>query len=147
MSKSQLDRSLMDMITDPEFGTPDDKMRLFLIYYICSNPTMSQAEVDQYAASLRNAGCDLAPLSYMKRWKAYANMNSVASAAQYGGGGTKTVSKTDKSVTAVVLFSFMLGTMLFFLNRIRKKVVYTGVSTVHGAYMSNWCVPWGTLRV
>ncbi|MGH0177288.1 UNVERIFIED_CONTAM: hypothetical protein FKN15_074887 [Acipenser sinensis] len=36
MSKSTLDKSLLDMISDPDAGTPEDKMRLFLIYYISS---------------------------------------------------------------------------------------------------------------
>ena len=36
MSKNALDRSVLDIISDPEFGTPDDKLRLFLVFYICS---------------------------------------------------------------------------------------------------------------
>ena len=36
MSKTSLDRSLSDIIDDPEYSTPEDKMRAFLIYYICS---------------------------------------------------------------------------------------------------------------
>ncbi|CAB1335429.1 unnamed protein product [Coregonus sp. 'balchen'] len=34
MSKSTLDKSLLDIISDPDAGTPEDKMRLFLIFYI-----------------------------------------------------------------------------------------------------------------
>lgn len=37
MSKSALDRSVLDVIEDPECGIPEDKLRLFLIYYICSS--------------------------------------------------------------------------------------------------------------
>ena len=40
MSKSALDRSVLDIISDPECGTPEDKLRLFLIYFICS-PNMT----------------------------------------------------------------------------------------------------------
>lgn len=36
MSKTSLDRSINDLIDDPEFGTEEDKIRLFLIYYICA---------------------------------------------------------------------------------------------------------------
>ena len=36
MSKQTLDKSLMDVISDPDAGTPEDKMRLFIIYYICT---------------------------------------------------------------------------------------------------------------
>lgn len=40
MSKNVLDRSILDIISDPEFGTPDDKLRLFLVFFICS-PNMT----------------------------------------------------------------------------------------------------------
>ena len=40
MSKNALDRSVLDIISDPEFGTPDDKLRLFLVFFICS-PNMT----------------------------------------------------------------------------------------------------------
>ena len=40
MSKQSLDKSLMDVITDPDAGSPEDKMRLFVIFFICT-PTMS----------------------------------------------------------------------------------------------------------
>jgi hypothetical protein len=41
MSKNALDRSVLDIISDPECGTPDDKLRLFLVYFICS-PNMTE---------------------------------------------------------------------------------------------------------
>lgn len=93
LGKATLDKSLMDLITDPEAGTPIDKMRLFLISFICG-PQMTDAEVDQYAAALLDAGCDLNCLQYMKRWKTYSKMT--ISASQYGGAGTKTVSMFSK---------------------------------------------------
>lgn len=90
MSKNALDRSVLDIITDTECGTPEDKLRLFLVYYICS-PNMTdvpllattfkslkywvinwyivQAETDQYASALQTAGCNLSALRYLKRWK------------------------------------------------------------------------------
>lgn len=38
MSKAALDRNLLELITDSDAGiTPDDKMRLFIIHYICCN--------------------------------------------------------------------------------------------------------------
>lgn len=41
MSKNALDRSVLDIISDSECGTPDDKLRLFLVYFICS-PNMTE---------------------------------------------------------------------------------------------------------
>ncbi|KAM6131345.1 sec1 family domain-containing protein 1 isoform 3-T3 [Pterocles gutturalis] len=76
MSKSTLDKSLLDMISDPDAGTPEDKMRLFLIYYISSAQAPSEIDLEQYKKALMNAGCNLAPLSYIKQWKAFTKMAS-----------------------------------------------------------------------
>lgn len=37
MSKQTLDKSVLDTICDPDCGTPEDKLRLAIIYYLCSN--------------------------------------------------------------------------------------------------------------
>nr|XP_009668263.1 PREDICTED: sec1 family domain-containing protein 1 [Struthio camelus australis] len=76
MSKSTLDKSLLDMISDPDAGTPEDKMRLFLIYYISSAQAPSEVDLEQYKKALMDAGCNLAPLSYVKQWKAFTKMAS-----------------------------------------------------------------------
>lgn len=93
MSKAVLDKSLMDMISDPDSGTPEDKVRLFIIALICG-PPMGEAEIDQYCVALQGANCDISPITYMRRWKAYTKMTAAPS--QYGGGGTKTVGMFSK---------------------------------------------------
>ncbi|XP_077992869.1 sec1 family domain-containing protein 1-like [Glandiceps talaboti] len=93
MSKASLDKSLFDMINDPDAGQPEDKMRLFIIFYICGQ-SMTDVEFDQYASALEAQGCNLAPLYYVKRWKAYTKMASAPN--MYAGGGTKTVSMFSK---------------------------------------------------
>ncbi|CAG0889362.1 unnamed protein product, partial [Darwinula stevensoni] len=95
MSKSAFDRSLMELIMDPEKGSPEDKLRLFLIAYICC-PSMTEVEFDQYASALGNAGCDMNALNYVKNWKAFSKM---ATMPQYGGGGTKTVGMFSRLMT------------------------------------------------
>ncbi|CAH2328273.1 sec1 family domain-containing 1 isoform X1 [Pelobates cultripes] len=87
MSKSTLDKSLLDIISDPDAGTPEDKMRLFLIYYITSAQAPSETDLEQYKKALEDAGCNLAPLNYIKQWKAFAKMASAP--ASYGIGATK----------------------------------------------------------
>lgn len=67
MSKSTLDRPLIDILNDTEFGQPEDKMRLFIIYYICTH--VSDNEFTKYETTLRQIGCDLSPLPYIQRWK------------------------------------------------------------------------------
>ncbi|XP_045143587.1 sec1 family domain-containing protein 1 [Echinops telfairi] len=47
MSKTTLDKSLLDIISDPDAGTPEDKMRLFLIYYISSQQAPSELTVKE----------------------------------------------------------------------------------------------------
>lgn len=68
MSKSPLDRTLADLLVDPEFGTHEDKMRLFLIYYICT-PYIPDGEQQKLEAILTELGCDLSPMAYLQRWK------------------------------------------------------------------------------
>lgn len=72
MSKANVDKVLLDILSDPETGTPEDKMRLFIIYYICT-PYMSDADYTKYESVLQSSGCDLLPLIYIKRWK-YVNI-------------------------------------------------------------------------
>ncbi|XP_053553913.1 sec1 family domain-containing protein 1 [Bombina bombina] len=87
MSKSTLDKSLLDIISDPDAGTPEDKMRLFLISYITSVQPPSETDLEQYKKALEDAGCSLEPLNYIRQWKAFAKMASTPS--NYGIGTTK----------------------------------------------------------
>lgn len=88
MSKSTLETTVLEIINDPEVGSPEDKLRLFLIYYI-STPNVSQAELDQHVEALTNVGCDVSCISYMKKWKAF---NKVASGPIQTGSGQSTYS-------------------------------------------------------
>ena len=47
-----------------------DKLRLFMIYFLCT-PVVSDAEYDQYAGALQAAGCDLSALTYFRRWRSF----------------------------------------------------------------------------
>ncbi|XP_076273523.1 sec1 family domain containing Slh [Rhynchophorus ferrugineus] len=99
MSKTQqLEKSILDIISDPEAGNADDKMRLFIIYFICS-PHLSEGDLKKFENALVEAGCDLSPLAYIKRWKSFTKMASGASLNQYEGAGTKTVSMFSKLVS------------------------------------------------
>ncbi|XP_062824310.1 sec1 family domain-containing protein 1 [Anolis carolinensis] len=89
MSKSTLDKSLLDMISDPDAGTAEDKMRLFLIYYISSVQLPPEADLEQYKKALTDAGCNLNPLNYIKQWKAFAKMASAP--ATYGNSAAKSL--------------------------------------------------------
>ncbi|XP_011494977.1 PREDICTED: protein sly1 homolog isoform X2 [Ceratosolen solmsi marchali] len=92
MSKQTLDRSVLDVINDPDCGVLEDKLRLFIIYYLCIN--LTDAEYNKHEVALLNIGCDLSPLTYLKRWRNYMRMTGVQNS--YEGGGTKTVSMFSK---------------------------------------------------
>ncbi|XP_017775611.1 PREDICTED: protein sly1 homolog [Nicrophorus vespilloides] len=96
MSKATLDKSILDIIGDAEIGTPQDKMRLFIVYYICT-PQITEAEYRKFESVLTEAGCDLSPMGYIKRWKSYTKM--VTGQNQYEGAGTKTVNMFSKLVS------------------------------------------------
>jgi len=94
MSGTTLDKSIMEVLSDPQNGTANDKLRLFLIYFLCT-PAVSDAEYDQYASALQASGCDLSALTYLRRWRSFTmigskNMEYNQTAAQ--GGTTKAVS-------------------------------------------------------
>ena len=97
MSKAELDKSPLELIIDPNAGLTSDKLRLFLIQYLCGSPALSDTELTQYLNELQVVGCDLNSYQYIKRWKKLSKLS--LSDSQYvfhSGGGTKTVSMFSK---------------------------------------------------
>ncbi|KAI1284913.1 Sec1 family domain-containing protein 1 [Halotydeus destructor] len=94
MSRSMLDKSPVELIVDPNAGSPSDKLRLFLIHFLC-NPSLSPEELKQFEKALLEAGCDLNILQYMKRWKTFSKV-TLSNASTHYGGGTKTVNMFSK---------------------------------------------------
>lgn len=98
MSKLALDRPLYDVLADAEFGTLDDRLRLFVIYYICNGHAVADGELHRLEQVLAGQGCDMAVLAYVKRWKSIMQ-KSTELPNQYEGGGTRTVSMFSKLVS------------------------------------------------
>lgn len=95
-SLSANERGPLELIEDQSAGDFNDKLRLLLINYICSN--LTSQELADYERVLVNEGVDLAALKYIKRWKSIAttsaqlpNLNQATIS-----GGTKTVSMFSK---------------------------------------------------
>ena len=90
----------MDFLSDNLAGTPDDKIRLFLILMLCdSSGLLTDNEYRKLESTLQEAGIhyDLKPLYYMKRWKTFSKIpTSLSTASNMYGGGTKTVSMFSK---------------------------------------------------
>ena len=55
MSKLQMsavdEKAIKDVFEDPDAGTPEDKMRLFVIYFLCT-PDLQDSEVDRISELL-----------------------------------------------------------------------------------------------
>ncbi|KAK9870344.1 hypothetical protein WA026_006428 [Henosepilachna vigintioctopunctata] len=97
MSKTQgIEKQVFDLICDPDAGNPEDKLRLFIIFYICTSH-ISETELNKYENALTDAGCDLYALKYIKRWKSYTKLASNPN--HYEGAGTRTVSMFSKLVS------------------------------------------------
>ncbi|ORX84001.1 Sec1-like protein [Basidiobolus meristosporus CBS 931.73] len=67
--------TILEAIKDPT-KKPEDKMRLFLIYYL-SVEKISQEDMSEYEAALESAECDMKPLHYLKRVRAFTRMTAV----------------------------------------------------------------------
>lgn len=69
MSKGGVEAKLvLDLIADPAAGSAEDKMRLFIIHYICSSH-FTDDDYQRFETALTTAGCDLRAMAYIKRWK------------------------------------------------------------------------------
>jgi len=91
MSGAALDKSLLEILTDSESGTGDDKLRLFLIYFLLS-PNVTDAELDELTGALLNSGVSMASLTYLKRIRNFSMVgNKQMEYSSSQGGTTKTM--------------------------------------------------------
>lgn len=68
---------LLEAINDPEKKNPEDKMRLFLIYYLSTVDDIPTDDMDTYKKALESAGCDMKPLKYIEKVRALMRMTSM----------------------------------------------------------------------
>ncbi|KAG2229238.1 hypothetical protein INT48_008641 [Thamnidium elegans] len=71
--------TLLETIRDEEKKNPEDKMRLFLIYYLSTVEEISKEDMEAYENALSEAGCDVEPLHYIKSVRALMRMTSMIS--------------------------------------------------------------------
>ena len=93
LGRQTLEKSIQETLTDPEAGNSTDKLRLFLIHYICNH--LAPEELKEYEILLESAGCDLKAVRYLKRWKDFSQMQTQTQQA-YAGSGTRTVGMFSK---------------------------------------------------
>ncbi|KAI8883816.1 Sec1-like protein [Backusella circina FSU 941] len=71
--------TLLETFNDMEKKNPQDKMRLFLIYYLSTVEEIPKDDMDAYEKALEQAGCDMEPLNYIKKVRALMRMTSMIS--------------------------------------------------------------------
>eukprot|EP00164_Ancoracysta_twista_P004623 GFYU01006245.1.p1 GENE.GFYU01006245.1~~GFYU01006245.1.p1 ORF type:complete len:617 (-),score=171.70 GFYU01006245.1:90-1940(-) len=82
VAQTTLDKeTFAGLMADKTRGTAEDKMRLFLIYYLC---TQNVPDLDQYTTQLQEAGCDMRGLEYAKKVKAFTMATSMHKVTQPG---------------------------------------------------------------
>ena len=98
LSRSVIDKDLTEFLQDESSGRLEDKLRLFLIYFLCdAGPQSGGDEVKKYESALREAGCDMRAYNYIKQWKTFSKMPTLANtlATSYSG-GARTVNMISK---------------------------------------------------
>jgi len=93
MGKQALEKSVLEILEDETAGTAEDKMRFFLIHFLCEE--IPESDLAAYLNALQTAGCDLAPFDYVKTWKKFSKPTS-SSSNQYGQYATKNVGMFSK---------------------------------------------------
>ena len=75
------------VLSEAECGSSADKLRLFLIHYLCSGGPGTAAPTDADEAAmlqaLEEAGADTKPLAYMKQWKSIMKVSRGWRASQH----------------------------------------------------------------
>eukprot|EP00731_Ephydatia_muelleri_P027307 Em0019g180a len=117
ITKSSLDKSVLDVISDPSAGTAEDKLRLFVIYYTLS-PDVSDDDLTPYTTALETAGADISALTYLKQWKSLTKMAAASVKAQ-----KPTSSGGASSAMSNVLSQWMRSGSL--LEGVRNLVIRT----------------------
>ncbi|CAG8484017.1 9395_t:CDS:2 [Ambispora leptoticha] len=79
--------SLLEALKDPEKKNPEDKLRLFIIYYL-SVDEVPKEDLVEFEAALQAVGCDLAALNYVKKVREITRMsvmtNPVSQSSGFG---------------------------------------------------------------
>ena len=58
---------VLEALRDTQKGLPDDKLRMFLVFYLFTD-TIAASDLEEYETALTAAGCSTAPLRYLKQY-------------------------------------------------------------------------------
>lgn len=79
----QTKSTVLEHINNPAYKNPEDKLRMFLIYFLLTD-NISTADLADYESALTAQGCDLSALTYVKRLKEITKMSLMSGYAQSG---------------------------------------------------------------
>lgn len=65
----QTKTQMLELLSDSDKGKePLDKLRIFIIWFLSTEQDVSRADMDKFEDALRNAGVDITPLTYVRRY-------------------------------------------------------------------------------
>ncbi|KAH8685895.1 Sec1-like protein [Tricladium varicosporioides] len=77
----QTKAQMLEVLSDADKGKdPNDKLRLFIIWFLSTEQDVSRAEMEKFEESLKTAGANTTSLSYVKQVRATTRMTMMASA-------------------------------------------------------------------
>lgn len=115
-ASKQTKATVLELIKNPAFKNPEDKLRMFLVYFIMTEnvPTSDLAE---FESALTEQGCDLSALTYIKRVKEITRMNVMSG---YNSSSSQNPQSSNSQSTD--LFKSFTG----FTNKLTDRLKDTG---------------------
>lgn len=79
--KKQTKAQMLELLNDNDKGNePQDKLRLFIIWFLSTEAELSRADVEQFEEILKKIGVDTLPLTYIRRVREITRMTMISSA-------------------------------------------------------------------
>jgi len=100
-------KDMLSLLFDPARGTAEDKIRLFLIYFLCTE-NISQADMEQFEENFRKMNVDISPLKYLKKTRAF--QENMLGPAMTSVAGISTISTSSSSSSSSMATSSPLTT-------------------------------------
>ncbi|KAL5258873.1 hypothetical protein ACHWQZ_G009364 [Mnemiopsis leidyi] len=114
MTKTTLEESVLDTLKNPSVGTAEDKLRLFIIYYLTTSD-LPDNELQQYIEALQEAGCDTSCIEYLAKLKSVSSLNVPAQ--------TKLTSSSGSYSSMSNMFKYVKQSSKFMMEGVKSLVV------------------------
>ncbi|WPH01782.1 Sec1-like protein [Acrodontium crateriforme] len=79
--KKQTKAQILELLNDSDKGNdPNDKLRLFIIWFLSTEQDVSRADMERFEEALKKADIDTLPLTYIRRVREITRMTMISSA-------------------------------------------------------------------